>query len=208
MDEARRIPISALQHWSYCPRQCALIYLDGEWRDNVLTARGTLAHERVDSGRAEVQHDVAVLRALTLFSDRLGLTGKADAVELPADGPPYPVEYKHGARHERLHDDIQLCAQALCLEEMLGVDIPCGAIYHHSSRRRREVGFTPQLRAATEAAVAGVRELLEQDALPPPVTDNRCRNCSLNTLCLPDTLNRGGWDTRWRAMFKPAKEDQ
>jgi CRISPR-associated exonuclease Cas4 len=141
----------------------------------------------VDVPEAEVRDGVRVERALPIWSDRLGLVGKADVVEYHGDTP-YPVEYKHGNRRRREHDDLQLCAQALCLEEMVGRPVPCGAVYHHSSRRRREVNFTAALRARTEEAVVAVRAMLRTRDLPPPVNDARCDNCSLRESCLPGVV--------------------
>ncbi len=134
---AEPIMLSALQHYSYCPRQCALIHQEQSFDDNEYTLRGQRAHRRVDSGEISTEDGRRVLRALPLYSDRLGLVGKADAVEFLPDGTPYPVEYKQGKRHKYDHDDIQLAAQALCLEEMTGCVVSEGAIYHHKSKRRR-----------------------------------------------------------------------
>src|SRR6266852_3523151 len=162
------IMVSALEHWSYCPRQCALIHLDQVWDENLYTLRGRHAHEKVDLPDAEVREGVRVERALPIWSDRLGLVGRADVVEYHGDTP-YPVEYKHGPRRRHTHDDLQLCAQGLCLEEMSGGPVPRGAVYHHSSRRRREVVFDAGLRAAVEDAVRQVRIMLQSARLPPPV---------------------------------------
>jgi len=182
------IPLSALQHWSYCPRQCALIHQEQAFSENVHTARGQAVHARVDTPGFETQGDSRSVRALPLFSDRLGLTGKADIVEFLADGTPYPVEYKHGPRREREHDDIQLTAQAICLEEMTSKAIHRGAIYHATSRRRREVIFTEELRAKVEQVVAAVRGMLASGVIPPPVNDKRCRECSLLDICQPSAV--------------------
>lgn len=182
------IPISALQHWSYCPRQCALIHVEQAFADNVFTARGNAAHTKVDHSHVERAGTVRVERGMPLWSERLGLVGKADVVEFDAEGTPYPVEYKHGPRRQHIHDDIQLAAQALCLEEMTGKQVPLGAIYHFRSRRRREVKIDARLREATECATGAVRELLEAGNLPPPVNDARCRHCSLIELCQPAAL--------------------
>jgi CRISPR-associated exonuclease Cas4 len=180
--------LSALEHWSYCPRQCALIHLEQAFEENVHTRRGHAVHARVDMPGYEIAHGVRAERGLPLYSERLGLRGKADVVEFLADGTPYPVEYKHGPRRARAHDELQLAAQALCLEEMTGHPVPKGAIYHASSRRRREVIIDAGLRAATEAAVAAVREMLGRGDMPPPVNDARCRHCSLQDLCQPAAL--------------------
>jgi len=179
------IPISALQHYAYCPRQCALIHVEQAFEDNIYTARGQAVHRLVDNPGYEIKSGVKVERALPLWSDRLGLIGKADLVEFHPDGSVFPVEFKHGRKREKIHDDIQLAAQALCLEEMLCVTIPAGAIYHASSRRRREVVIDTALRDVTENTVASVRRMIDQRVLPPPVNDERCRACSLKDICQP-----------------------
>lgn len=182
------IPISALQHWSYCPRQCALIHVEQVFADNVYTARGNAVHALVDEPGAERSGTVRIERAMPLWCDRLGLVGKGDLVEFARDGTPYPVEYKHGPRRKQVHDELQLTAQALCLEEMTGKQVTCGAIFQFSSRRRREVLFDDALRRAVEQAVVAVRQLMATTVLPPPVNDARCRNCSLIELCQPKVL--------------------
>ena len=183
------IMLSALQHYSYCPRQCALIHLEQTFDDNVHTERGHLAHERVDSGESGVEYGVRVERALPLYSERYGLVGKADAVEFLADGTPYPVEYKQGKRQKKAHDDVQLVAQALCLEEMTGQAVPEGAVFHHKSRRRRVVAISPDLRELTLTLAEQVRAMLASGVLPPPATDRAlCRECSLVESCQPDLV--------------------
>lgn len=182
------VPISALQHWSYCPRQCALIHIEQAFAENVYTARGRAAHARVDEPRAERTGTVRIERAMPLWNERLGLVGKADLVEFDAEGTPYPVEYKHGPRRLREHDDLQLTAQALCLEEMTGRSVPLGAIYHVSSRRRREVKIDDGLREKVADAAHAVRRMLAAGLLPPPANDARCRHCSLIELCQPKAL--------------------
>ncbi len=188
MVKVEPIPISALQHWSYCPRQCALIHVEQVFSDNVHTARGNAVHALVDVPRAECAGTVRIERALPLWSETLGLIGKADLVEFAADGSAYPVEYKHGPRRQHLHDDLQLAAQAMCLEEMTGKPVLRGAIFHFSSRRRREVDIDAGLRAAVAQAASAVRALLASTSLPPPVNDARCRHCSLIELCQPKAL--------------------
>jgi len=187
-DESDLIMLSALEHYSYCPRQCALIHLEQTFEENLFTLRGHAVHEQVDEPEIKIEKGVRVERALPLWSNRLGLTGKADVVEFHGDTP-YPVEYKHGPRREKEHDDLQLCAQAICLEEMTGQPVPKGAIFHHSSRRRREVEFTPVLRQKVEQSVAEIRAMLVSRILPPAVDDARCKNCSLQDSCLPSVVN-------------------
>lgn len=180
--------LSALQHWSYCPRQCALIHLEQAFDENVHTMRGNAVHERVDAPGFETFEGVRSERALPVWSDRLGLVGKCDVVEFHPDGRIYPVEYKHGRKRAQSHDDLQLAAQAMCLEEMFSTTITHGAIYHHTSRRRREVAITPELRRQVEDTVAAIRAVLASGKLPPPVNDARCRECSLNEICQPVVL--------------------
>jgi len=183
-DEDDLIPISALQHYVYCPRQCALIHVEQIWEENLYTLRGRRAHECLELPKGITRAGVRVEYALSLWSTRLGLVGRADVVEF-VQGVPYPVEHKVGPKRARHADEIQLCAQALCLEEMLGVEVPEGALFYRASRRRRKVVFTPVLRTEVERVVHEVRELLRRRKLPPPVADARCRSCSLVDSCLP-----------------------
>ncbi len=180
--------LSALQHWSYCPRQCALIHLEQAFDENVHTMRGNAAHERVDDPGFETFEGVRSERALPVWSDRLGLVGKCDVVEFHPDGHVYPVEYKHGRKRPQAHDDLQLAAQAICLEEMFGKPVTHGAIYHHTSRRRREVTITPELRQQVEETTVAIRTMLALGKLPPPVNDARCKECSLIEICQPQAM--------------------
>lgn len=181
--------ISALQHYAFCPRQCALIHIEQVWEENLYTLRGQRVHEKVNVPEHELIEGIRVERAMPLWSHRLGLTGIADVVEFLSDGTPYPVEYKAGSKKIRNADDVQLCAQALCLEEMLNCSIPCGAIFHHTSRRRREVHFDNSLRSQVLGIIEDLKLLLSQSTLPPPVNDNRCHDCSLIEACMPHTLD-------------------
>ena len=151
MEDLDPLPLSALQHWAYCPRQCGLIHLEQAFDDNLHTLRGQAVHSTVDKPGVEVRAGLRVERALPLWSDALGLIGKADVVEFEPDGTPYPVEYKHGSRNKAADiaacDDVQLAAQALCLEEMTGRAVCEGAIYYASSKRRRVVSIGEALRA-------------------------------------------------------------
>jgi CRISPR-associated exonuclease Cas4 len=182
------IPLSALQHWAYCPRQCGLIHLEQVFEDNLHTARGQAVHHLVDEPGYEMKFGVKVERALPLWSDRLNLIGKADLVEFHPDGTVFPVEFKHGRKRQKIHDDIQLAAQAMCLEEMLGRPVPKGAIYHASSRRRRDVTVTPELRQLVEETATAIRAMLASGRLPAPANDARCRECSLKEVCQPEAL--------------------
>jgi CRISPR-associated exonuclease Cas4 len=186
-DELDVVLISALEHWSYCPRQCGLIHLESVWDENLYTLRGRQAHERADEPGEAVEDGVRVVRGMPLWHDGLGLYGKADVVEFHG-GTPYPVEYKVGERREWRHEAIQLCAQGLCLEAMLGVPVPAGAVYYRASRRRREVALDGELRERTEAAIRDVRSMLRSERLPPAVNDARCPNCSLIESCLPGVV--------------------
>lgn len=183
------VPLSALQHWSYCPRQCGLIHLEQAFEDNIHTARGQAVHHLVDEPGYEMQAGVKVERSLPLWSERLGLIGKADLVELHPDGTVFPVEFKHGRKRRKLHDDLQLAAQALCLQEMLARPVPRGAIYHASSRRRREVEITPELELLVDQTARAIRAMISAGELPPPVNDGRCRECSLKDLCQPEAIS-------------------
>jgi CRISPR-associated exonuclease Cas4 len=199
------IALSALQHYSYCPRQCALIHQEQTFTENVFTLRGQRMHERVDQPDTRREKGVRIEQALPLFCDRLGLNGKADIVEFLPDGTPYPVEYKHGPRRQKEHDDIQVAAQALCLEEMTGKPVPEGAVFHHSSRRRRIVPITQELRALVESLVTEVREMLQSGRLPPPVGDAAlCRGCSLIDACQPELIGADAAIDRMAAsLFDP-----
>ncbi len=189
MEEDRIVLISALEHYSYCPRQCALIHVERIFDENVFTLRGRHAHERVDEAHTAWENGVRIERALPLWSDRLGLQGKGDVVEFHPDGQVVPVEYKNGTRRERRHDDMQLCAQAFCLEEMLSVSVERGAVYSLQTRRRREVAFDDTLRDETQAMIEDIRAMQgSRGPLPPALNDNRCPRCSLLDACVPATV--------------------
>ena len=184
--------ISAIEHFAYCPRQYALIHIEQVYEENVFTLQGSAQHARADETTTTVEEGRRVERALPLWSEQYGLLGKADVVEFFDDGRVAPVEYKHGAKRQRKHDDLQLCAQALCLEEMLGVTIATGAIFYHGSQQRRDVPLTPALREATMNAIAAIRALARAGTTPPPVNDARCENCSLVAVCQPELLVLAG----------------
>lgn len=188
IDVEDSIMISAIEHYSYCSRQCALIHIEQAFDDNIHTMRGHVVHRQVDEPGWEAQASARAERALPVWSDRLGLIGKCDVVEFRADGSIYPVEYKHGAKRAKLHDDLQLAAQAICLEEMTGKPVKQGAIYHHSSRRRREVAITDDLRKLVEDTISAIRAMLTLGQLPPPVNDKRCKECSLKEICQPEAM--------------------
>lgn len=181
--------LSALEHYLYCPRQCALIHVDGVWAENAHTVVGQRAHRRVDSGAGRRERGRRVLRAIPLFSDRYGLSGRADAIEVHDDGSIIPVEYKAGRRHG-LAADVQLCAQGLCLEDMTGQPMPFGYVWYGAPRRRLRVEFTRVLRVQTAEVIDEVRAALCSGHLPPPVADQRCAGCQLKPYCLPDVVIR------------------
>lgn len=183
-----RIMISALEHYAYCPRQCALIHVEQSYEENMYTLRGNRDHRRTDEPDTELRDDVRIERALPLYSEALGLTGRADVVEFE-DGVPFPIEYKHGEQRRHAPGRIQLCAQALCLEEMTDRDVPAGALYHTSSHRRQEVTVTEELRADTREVIEAVRAQLREQTVPPPVNDDRCPPCSLQRVCMPDAVD-------------------
>jgi CRISPR-associated exonuclease Cas4 len=198
--------ISALEHYSYCPRQCALIHVDQTYDENLYTIRGRLMHARVDSGDDLPSRGVETLRGIPLWSERHGLRGKADAVEWH-DGAPYPVEYKVG-RRKGTHTDVQLCAQALCLEEMLNVAVPRGAIYYGATRKRHEVIFDEPLRARTLELIEAIRAMLIAQQLPPAPNDARCPNCSLIHACLPGVVGqRERLRYLQRVLYQPLDAD-
>ncbi|MFO1224988.1 MAG: CRISPR-associated protein Cas4 [Burkholderiaceae bacterium] len=208
MTDDDALPLSALQHWAYCPRQCGLIHLEQAFDDNIHTQRGHAVHAQVDQPGIEERKGLRIERALPLWHDPLGLVGKADVVEFEPDGTPYPVEYKHGTRHKAADiaacDDVQLAAQAMCLESMTGRPVPAGALYYATSRRRRAVAITPELRARVAASAASVRAMLAGGSLPPPTDDaRRCRGCSLRARCQPEALVRLREGTTQATVFDP-----
>ena len=188
------IMISALQHYVFCPRQCALIHVEQTWEESSRTAEGRILHERVHEEGNEMRAGVRIERGVSLRSLRLGLIGKADVVEFHRreDGTwrPFPVEYKRGKPKPDHCDKIQLCAQALCLEEMIQAEIPGGALFYGQTRRRLDVVFDNNLRRETEEASRQVRELLNSGKTPKPVYAKRCENCSLIADCLPKAIQK------------------
>jgi len=201
------LPIAALQHLIFCERQCALMYIEGIWEENRYTVEGAILHERVDSAEGETRRDCRIARSVRIRSLSIGLVGIADLVEFhrcerdddplgaPLDGltgrwRPFPVEYKRGRPKIDDRDRVQLCAQAFCLEEMLGVPIPAGAIFYGEPRRRAEVAFDTRLRGVTLDAVRRLRALIESGETPPARFDPKCHGCSLIELCLPAVTDR------------------
>lgn len=188
------IPLSALQHMAFCPRQCALIHIEQAWSENRLTAEGRLMHERAHEEGEESRGDLRIARAVMLRSFRLGLIGMADVVEFHRmeDGrwQPFPVEYKRGKPKMDDCDKVQLCAQAICLEEMLSVEIPGGALFYGKTRRRLDVAFDADLRRKTEAIARQTHELIASGRTPLPVYGKYCESCSLIEGCLPKKMQK------------------
>lgn len=205
------LPLSSLQHLLFCERRAVLVHVEGIWHDNLFTAEGTHLHERVHEAETEVRGDTRIVRGLRLRSMRLGLTGFADAVEfhriprgerhrleegvklegVPGSWRPFPVEYKRGRLRREEGYEIQLCGQALCLEEALDTRIPDGAIYYGKTRRRLAVEFDDDLRARTQKAATRLHDLFRETITPPARYEKKCDKCSLFHLCLPKTVTPG-----------------
>jgi CRISPR-associated exonuclease Cas4 len=189
------LPISGLQHLAFCPRQWALIHLEQVWAENMRTAEGRLMHERADLPGESRRGDLRTVRGMWLRSERLRLTGRADVVEFRPE--PFPVEYKRGKSKPTDCDTVQLCAQALCLEEMLQMTIACGAIFYGNPRRRLEIVFTPELRTRTEELAATMHRLYKSRETPAATPGPYCRSCSLVHVCLPEATANGDLAARW-----------
>ena len=195
------LPLSLLNDFFFCARRAALKEVEGLRSENEHTLIGDLAHKHADEPGYEVAHGITLLRALPVWSERLGLSGRCDLVEVEWEANPkseirnpkslVPVEFKKGKRRVFDNDDAQLCAQALCLEEMFGVRIERGAVFHAASKRRREVVFTAELRAQTEAALAELRRMLDAGEVPRAVLKPACEHCSLFGVCLPAATDGG-----------------
>lgn len=192
------VPVSALQHYLFCPRQCALIHVELIWAEDGATAEGRILHERVDGGKPDRRGGVRTVRGMTLRSLTHGLAGKADAVEFTGrDAPPYPVEYKRGRPKAHRADEVQLCAQALCLEEMFGQPVPEGALFYAQTKKRFIVPFDADLRALTIRLAQAVATMLAESRTPPPRDMPGCKRCSLADQCRPKRLERPPSVQRW-----------
>jgi CRISPR-associated exonuclease Cas4 len=210
VDASDQVPLSALQHWAYCPRQCGLIHLEQVFDENVHTLRGQAVHAKVDLPGVETAKGVRVERALPLWNEALGLIGKSDVVEFLPGGVPYPVEYKHGSRNKATDiaacDDVQLAGQAMCLESMLGKPVDQGAIFYATSKRRRVVDVTQALREQVKENADAVREMLRSEKLPEPLEPDkaakRCKACSLVERCQPSAHKANLLSAR-AALFEP-----
>ncbi len=203
MEDDDFLPLSALQHWVFCPRQCQLIHGEQQWAENRLTAEGRLLHDKADEPGEEWHGAVRAARAVRLVHRGLRLIGVADVVEFhrcEQNGEhywqPLPVEYKRGQPKEHNADRIQLCAQALCLEEIFSLSVPDGALFYGQPRRREQVVFDQSLRQETTDVIFAARAALAQTRLPPPlVADPRCRSCSLVDICCPKSVGQSA--RRW-----------
>jgi len=191
------LPLSGLQHLAFCERQCALIHIEQAWVENVFTAEGRVLHERVHEADRESRGNIRIEYSMPLRSLRLGLIAKADVVEFhrnmdPSGGKwrPFPVEYKRGRPKKDNVDKVQLCAQALCLEEMLGVGVPSGALFYGKTRHRQDVDFDAGLRSETEETAKRFHALVEAGKTPKPAYGKKCDSCSMKHLCLPKTIEK------------------
>jgi CRISPR-associated exonuclease Cas4 len=203
--ETDLVPLSALQHYLFCPRQCALIHVEQAWAENRLTAEGRVLHEATAAAGSEKRRGVRVVMAMPLVSKRLGVSGIADLVEMHkgtgGQWRPFPVEYKRGKPKSHRADEVQLCAQAMALEEMFDVTLDEGALFYGETRRRVAVPLDTSLRKLTEQVAADTRALLNGQITPPPIyAKSTCTNCSLNELCQPKRLSRKISASAWLAQ--------
>jgi len=196
--DSELIVLSALQHYLFCPRQCALIHVEQSWAEDGATAEGRLLHERTDAGKPDRRQGVKILRSLTIRSFALGVAGKADVVEMRG-AQPYPVEYKRGRPKTHRADEVQLCAQAICLEEMFAVPVPEGALFYGETRRRTVVAFDAGLRALTAQVAADTRRMIAAQKTPPPVYTPACEKCSMQEICRPQRLEKPPHIVNWLA---------
>lgn len=182
--------LSGLQHLCFCPRQCAFIHVEQLWSENYFTASGRILHEKVHGGIGESRRCIRTERDLKIASRRLGVTGKTDAVEFYSDGTVIPIEYKHGKPKEDFSDEVQLCAQAMCLEEMLGVQIDQGALFYFKVRKRIPVDMSPQLRQETIRVAEEFHGLIQEGKTPAAQYTKKCNSCSFIDVCFPESAGR------------------
>ena len=203
IDDKRLVPLAALQHFAYCPRQCALIHNEQAWAENWFTAQGQVLHQRVDQGEPETRKGVRYERGVLVNAPKLGLTGKLDLLEYEAHTKRYTaVEYKRGKKKLENWDRIQLCAQGLCLEEMLGVRIDEGALWYWETRRREVVEFSAALRQETLSVIAQTKDLFDGQITPKHVAEKkRCRACSLVDYCQPELIRNDHSEAYVRDIF-------
>jgi CRISPR-associated exonuclease Cas4 len=200
--EAELLPISALQHLLYCERQCALIHVERLWAENRFTAEGNILHKKAHGGKSTARPEGRTLRAVPLRSFELGLFGIADVIQRKRGEPAIPVEYKRGRPKKNDCDRVQLCAQALCLEEMTREIVPHGELFYGKTRRRIVVEMTPELRDTTSKCARQLHELIESRRTPPAVPGAKCERCSLQSLCLPRLGRRGSARLGFEAILE------
>lgn len=189
MQDEKLIPLSALQHYAFCPRQCALIHNEQLWAENWLTAQGQVLHQRVDRGEPETRKGIRYERGVLVSAESLGITGKLDLVEIDLPtGQMKPVEYKRGKPKQDNWDRVQLCAQGLCLEEMRNQPVRSGALWYWQTRHRNDVAFSEELRKQTRQVIADVRQLLTSGETPKAAYEKKCDACSLFDLCNPKLI--------------------
>jgi CRISPR-associated exonuclease Cas4 len=207
--EDQFIQLSALQHYVFCPRQCALIHVEGVWNENVYTVRGNILHEKVDTDTYETRGALKTVRGLKIHSFRLGLAGRCDVVEFlkskDNSGSPevVPVEFKSGQPKQNISDEVQLCAQALCLEEMLNTSMRRGAFFYGKIRRRVQVEINDALRKQTEEIIAAVHDMVSRKHAPQAKHMEKCRSCSLLDICQPKAMNERRLKQYVKALYTP-----
>ena len=198
--ETQLLPISALQHLIFCERQCALIHVEQLWEENVLTVEGRQLHEKAHGGKPELRGETKITRGLWLKSHRLGLIGQADIVEIHSDQAVKPIEYKRGKPKKDDSDRVQLCAQAICLEEMLEISIETGALFYGTRQRRTNVVFDHELRSKTITMAQRLHEMIARRETPMARREKKCDKCSLLNLCMPDSMRftkgAASWNVR------------
>jgi len=200
------IMISALQHYVYCPRQCGLIHVDDVWRENLFTTKGNILHEKVDTDTYETRGVKRTVKGLRIHSFRLGITGRCDVVEfrdVSGNEEVMPVEFKSGEPKDDISDKVQLCAQVLCLEEMLNLSISTGAFFYGKIRRRDVVEMDSTLRAQTENMIVSVREIVSKKIIPAAEYSSKCRNCSLYDACQPKAMNKRKLNNYIKELYTP-----
>lgn len=200
------ITISALQHYVYCSRQCGLIHVDDVWQENVFTVRGNILHEKVDTDTYETRGNTKTVRGLRIHSYKFGITGRCDVVEFKEteNGKVVlPVEFKSGEPKEDISDKVQLCAQAICLEEMLNTTIKQGAFFYGKIRRRNIVEIDEELKTQTEKIIFAVREIVTSKKIPVAEYQTKCRNCSLQSICQPKAMNKKKLQNYINGLYVP-----
>lgn len=205
--EDQFIQLSSIQHYVFCPRQCALIHVEDVWNDNVYTVRGNILHEKVDTDTYETRGTLKTVRGLKIHSFQYGLAGRCDVVEFykSKNGSPaevLPVEFKSGQPKKNISDEVQLCAQALCLEEMLNTSVKRGVFFYGKIRRRVQVEIGTQLRKQTEDIIATVHELVKRKHVPQARYEKKCATCSLLDICQPKAMNERKLKTYTKALYQ------